>query len=143
MGYIGRDEQKEDWPNHKKVCKALRAARGDAEHWLCRRTPSEMRQALLNESSGDAAQFVADITDFPRLCVVCRQGSSQERLKDCADCFGVAVCGGGKHSEEELAAAHGQETCQVNISRTNYILVSLLISTFRRCASVPKITGMR
>jgi hypothetical protein len=34
VGYIGKEEQKEDWTNHKKLCKVLQEAREEEQHLI-------------------------------------------------------------------------------------------------------------
>ncbi len=61
------------------MCKVLKTARGKSQHWLCNNTPGEMRKILIRElgEAEAAKQFVVDITDYPRVCVVCQQGEKE------------------------------------------------------------------
>ncbi len=69
-----------------QFCKVLKNARGDGgggsdqQHWLCNHSPDEMRSSLSSALGKEEAakQFVVDLTDYPRVCIVCRQGSCWE-----------------------------------------------------------------
>jgi hypothetical protein len=45
VGYLGKDEQKEDWPNHKTICKVLQSMHG-------RGLSSSQMQSYLTEKLG-------------------------------------------------------------------------------------------
>lgn len=103
VGYIGKDEQKQDWGRHKELCKAITKIRGDHDHWLgaCQR-PADFQEQLQRILGRPLTQFEQDIGEHPRICIVCRQGSDQKVLRTCQSCFCVAFC--LSHLEEAMEA---------------------------------------
>ena len=58
--------QKEDWPQHKKLCKVLQTARGKSDHWTCQ-TSGEKLLAMVEAGLGrKPTQFEHDIALHPR-----------------------------------------------------------------------------
>ena len=90
VGYIGKEEQKEDWPKHKALCKILKKARGDKDHWSVNYTTDQMADILRRELGRELNQFEIDITTFPRVCVVSGAAEPQNDLRTCKNCFCVA-----------------------------------------------------
>lgn len=98
VGYLGKDEQKEDWPNHKNLCKILQSVIGKGL------SSQQMVTYLTQKLGRPLNQFELDLTNFPRVCAVC-QSDKHDVLKNCKSCFCVAFCpshfeeGKSKHEE--------------------------------------------
>ena len=108
IGYLGKDEQKEDWPNHRELCKALKEARGKADHWKGNIKESNQLVSFLKQKlDRNLTQFELDIAEYPRICMICSQGDNQADLKPCKECYSVAFCASDKH-EEEGKLKHGK-----------------------------------
>ena len=77
VGYIGKEEQKEHWPEHKKLCKILCTyVRGKG-------LSSDKVLAVLREKLGrPLTQYEMDIAHFPRVCMVC-ESDDFDSLKNC------------------------------------------------------------
>ena len=83
VGYIGKEEQKEDWPKHKELCKVLKKARGKDDLWTVNFTPEEMSQFMAVGLGRKLTQFEQDIVMHPRVCAVTGRGDHQNELKEC------------------------------------------------------------
>ncbi len=111
IGYIGKDEQKEDWSSHKKLCKVLQEARGKTEHWTCNGlSADDLIDRMAAKLERRVTQFETDIAMHPKICMVCGSGDRQAALKECRNCFCVAFCpdhydeGGKFHKAEDCSA---------------------------------------
>eukprot|EP00094_Tigriopus_californicus_P001703 TCALIF_01648-PA protein Name:"Protein of unknown function" AED:0.01 eAED:0.10 QI:51/0.5/0.66/1/1/1/3/0/582 len=109
VGYIGKDEQSQDWPNHKNLCKILKKARGDAELWTEKLTSDQMQELLRLELNRELNQFEVDITTFPRVCMITGSGAQQAEMRNCKNCFCVAF---SPERYEEGMTLHGAEDCK-------------------------------
>lgn len=86
VGYIGKEEQKEDWPKHKTLCKILKSLR---EENLTGDSAVEFLQSKLGHK---LSQYEYDIANHPRVCAVCNVANPPDDLKNCKNCFCVAFC---------------------------------------------------
>jgi len=86
VGYVGKEEQKEDWPKHKALCKILLSMR---EQNL---TGNDAVSFLSSKLKRPLSQFEYDICNHPRVCMVCNKGNPPDDLKNCRQCFCVAFC---------------------------------------------------
>jgi len=85
VGYIGKEEQKDHWPEHKKLCKALCSIRGKGL------SPDQVLASLREKLGRSLTQYEMDIAHFPRVCMVCGCDDF-DKLKNCKNCFCVAFC---------------------------------------------------
>lgn len=109
VGYIGKEEQKEDWPQHKKLCKVLQTARGKSDHWTCQ-TSGEKLLAMVEAGLGrKPTQFEHDIALHPRVCMVTGSGEGQNELRECRNCFCVAF---SPNNYDEGIKLHKSEDCE-------------------------------
>ena len=76
VGYIGKEEQKEHWSEHKKLCKILASVRGKG-------MSGDKVLSVLREKLGSGlTQYEMDIAHFPRVCMVC-ECDDFDKLKNC------------------------------------------------------------
>ncbi len=101
VGYIGKEEQKQDWPQHKALCKVLQAARANADLWTTKMSPDELLRRLRAGLDRAPTQFELDIAHHPRVCLVCKSGEQQGKLRDCKGCYCAAFC--PDHHEDGMA----------------------------------------
>ncbi|CAB4069126.1 unnamed protein product [Lepeophtheirus salmonis] len=105
VGYIGKEEQKEDWSNHKSLCKVLTTLRNGKQHWLAEFSDKDSFSKELRKGLDRALnQYEIDMVNHPRRCIKC--GSyEQDKLVNCQKCYCVAFCNAhvdaGKVSHEE------------------------------------------
>ena len=92
VGYLGKDEQKDDWPNHKQLCKVLKAARAGKDHWIANFNAEQMQDKLREALGRPLTQYEIDLTQFPRICGLCNKGQDQSGLETCQKCFCAAFC---------------------------------------------------
>jgi len=99
VGYVGKEEQTQDWPNHKKLCPLLKIIREN------NMMGSKAAQFLSEKLQRPLNQFERDITNHLRVCYVCDKANPPEKLKNCKNCFCVAFCPecyeSGKSQHEE------------------------------------------
>ncbi len=95
VGYLGRDEQKQDWPAHKQLCKILTKARREKSHWSLALTPEELGKLLVQSLGGrDLTQYETDLMAHGmRSCTECSAMDNEKRtLTECKNCHCVLFC---------------------------------------------------
>lgn len=118
VGYVGKEEQREDWPSHKTLCKALQSlrARGPPERPRGAEAMAEALRDLLGRK--ELSQYELDVCNFPRVCMVCGD-DEPEALRDCKGCSCVAFCNqhleAGKKRHEESGRC-----CQLRLAAEDY-----------------------
>jgi len=108
VGYFGKEDQKEDWADHKTICKAMSglSKKLGAKHITEKLSGDRLADALSNELGRVLKQDEIDICQFLRVCAeCCGGGANQDSLRNCSRCHCVAWCNNciekGKEGHEE------------------------------------------
>lgn len=95
IAYCSKEHQKRDWPEHKKLCRAISFTNSSViykigcnlDEWKRYRIKLQSQwKALLKR---ELLPYECQIWMFPRVCAEC---FSKTDLKDCLNCLSVAYC---------------------------------------------------
>nr|XP_012233533.1 PREDICTED: putative protein MSS51 homolog, mitochondrial [Linepithema humile] len=105
IAYCSQQHQKQHWPQHKHLCKAIRDVLKDhkmkirnvtsKEEWIKARMNFMLMVILKLTRRLD--MYEEEMFKFPRVCLICHEENSQ-LLQDCHNCRAVSFCTKHKNS---------------------------------------------
>lgn len=127
IAYCSQQHQKQHWPEHKHLCKAVRDVLKNYQKKFCNITSKEdWTKARMNfmlmvilKLTRPLEMYEEEMFKFPRACLVCHEESSQ-LLQDCQNCRAVSFCTKHKNSSIHKDTCYLLKLClNLDISAMN------------------------
>lgn len=116
ISYCNRCNQKQHWPQHRIICKAIRCVLQDKDYMNTEELTSERwnkkkmgyMESISKKLGRELVPYEKQMFMFPKACLICHR---QGRLKLCGNCPSASFCVIHKHSQ--ICANRHKKDCDM------------------------------